>query len=45
MHFWKTTGWCKINSDYDLPLQETLKLHSMVMYNRPVIENGNKYCP
>ena len=35
----------KFNSDDDLPLNETLKLHNMTIIIRSVFEEDGKYCP
>ena len=35
----------KFNSDDDLPLNETLKLHNLTIIVRSVFEEGGKYYP
>ena len=35
----------KFNSDVDLPLNKTLKLHMLTIIFRSVFEEDGKYCP
>ena len=35
----------KFNSDYELPLNKTIEIHSMIIVVRAVFYENNKNCP